>query len=258
MRSSPVHRSGRPLNPADALRAPASPRGSAQVTHVPIQVGSPVFPARCPARGSRGFPASTHALELYARGAQLAPVDTKTARPAAADSRPRPRRAAPRTRPAPTRRLRGVRAAGRGAQRAGGSSFPAARAGRRRFLPAASRRLLPRSAGRRGGRREGTTGTRAGGAAARPAALVTRGAKFRRRHRAPALSGRVREGCDESDLGPPGEGERASKRGLGAAAGYKPDACRSQRSIQTTWRAIVLPLALFWAVFFTFPASADF
>lgn len=146
MRSSPVDRSGRPLNPDDDLRAPATPRGSAQVTHVRIQVGSPVFPARYPAPGPRGLPASTHALKLHAAAAQLAPGDTKTARPAAADSRPRPRLAAPRTRPAPTRRLRGVRAAGRGAQRAGGSSFPAARAGRRRFLPAASRRLLPRSA----------------------------------------------------------------------------------------------------------------
>lgn len=56
MRSSPADRSGRSLNPADDLRAPATPRGSAQVTHVPIQVGSPVFPARYPARGRAGCP----------------------------------------------------------------------------------------------------------------------------------------------------------------------------------------------------------
>lgn len=73
MRSSPVDRSGRPLNPDDDLRAPATPRGSTQVTHVPIQVGSPVFPALYPARGPRGLPASTHALKLHAAAAQLAP-----------------------------------------------------------------------------------------------------------------------------------------------------------------------------------------
>lgn len=107
-RSSPVHRSGRPLNPADALRAPASPRGSAQVTHVPIQVGSPVFPARCPARGPRGFPASTHALELHAAALNSL---RGTQRP-----RARPRRTPgpgpahpPRTYPAAARRP-GVRA----------------------------------------------------------------------------------------------------------------------------------------------------
>lgn len=223
MRSSPVDRSGRSLNPDDDLRAPATPGGSAQVTHVPIQVGSPVFPARYPARGPRGLPASTHALELHAAAAQLAPGDTKNARPAAADSRPRPRRAAPRTRPAPTRRLCGVRAAGRGA------SALAVPPSRRRG-PGAGVSSLPRHggssrgarAGRRGGRREGTTGTRAGGAAARPAALVTRGAKFRRRHRAPALSGRVREGRDESDLGPPREGERTSERARAGGCGSLP------------------------------------
>lgn len=256
MRSSPVHRSGRPLNPADALRAPASPRGSAQVTHVPIQVGSPVFPARCPARGPRGFPASTHALELHAAALNSL---RGTQRP-----RARPRRTPgpgpahpPRTYPAAARRP-GVRARSPARWR---FLLPGC-AGRAPAFPPCRVTAAPPAergaAGRRGGRREETTGTRAGGAAARLAALVTRGAKFRRTHQAPALSGRVREGCDESDLGPPGEGERASERGLGAAARYKPDACRSQRSIQTTWRAIVLPLALFWAVFFTFPASADF
>lgn len=58
MRSSPVDRSGWPLNPADDLRAPAAPRGSAQVTHVPFRWALQSSPPAAQLGGRAGSPCS--------------------------------------------------------------------------------------------------------------------------------------------------------------------------------------------------------
>lgn len=188
-------------------------------------MGSPVLPARCPVRRPGEPPVSPRALELHA-AALSSPRGHKDCAPgrggtpAPGRARPRPHHADPRTRPAPTR-LCGVPAPGRGAQRAVGPSFPAAR-------PGAGVSSLMRHGGssrgapggeQAGGRREGTAGsagTRADSGAAR--ACSSRGVQSSGGKAAELLRSAhgMRQGRSEGDLGP--LGSPGGGRGLGAAA----------------------------------------
>lgn len=96
--------------------------------------------------------------------------------------------------------------------------------------------------------------------AARRSALVTRGAKFRRRRRASELSGRVLEGRQESDLGPPREPERRRTvaRRTGGCVLLQAGRLQKPKKYPNDVESHCASFSVIWPVFSTFPKSADF
>lgn len=232
MRSSPVYRFTAPF----PVRTPT-----------PRQVGSPVLPARCPARGP-GEPPTRVPPRAGAprRGAELS---SRTQRPRAGPRRnPGARESpAPPRRPAhPPRTYPAVRRPGARARSPARWRFllPGGAAGRRRFLPDASRRLLPRSAGRRAARGDGGVGrTRSDGGAARLPALAPHAGCKVQEERPPSSCAQL-TGCARaatratsahSEPGRPSGPARWQR--AGGCGLLQAGRCRGQISIRTLWRA---------------------